>query len=107
MPLKKKRKILVDEFVVRLKDKQTLIMNDLQLLEVSNVKFVQQNNLQMRYIYDIVESILGCNITLSRMPKGKDSSDEDTQWRKVSTVEGIIGVYLIDCDYKGDQTHFY
>src|SRR5438045_8612215 len=79
MPPPKKRKVLVDEFIVRLKDKQKLLLNDSRLLEVSNLKFVRQNGSQMRYIYDIIGGILGCDVTLSRMPDGRDSDDEDTR----------------------------
>jgi hypothetical protein len=107
MPPKKKRKVLVDEFIVRLKDKQKLLLNDSRLLEVSNVNFVRQNGSQMRYVYDIVEGILGCDVILSRMPDGQDSDDDDVRWRKVSNDEGILGgVYLIECDYEGIKLNF-
>lgn len=42
----------------------------------------------MRYIYDIVADILGCEVTLLRMPDGQDSDDEDTRH---AVEEGLKG----------------
>ena len=94
---RKKRKIRGDELIVRLKSRQDLMSNDSRLLEVS--KWVQQNGLQMGYIYDILSGILDREIILLHMPDGQNSRDEDIGWKKVSRDEGIsFGVYLIDCD---------
>ena len=107
MPAKKKPKVRVDEFNINFCWSFYQLMNNSRILEVSNVRFIQQNGSQMRYIYDIVEGILGCDVILSRMFDGQDSDDEDTRWKNVSTDEGILRrVYLIDCDYEGIKLKF-
>ena len=61
----------------------------------------------MRYVYDIIQTILGCDVILSRMSDGQDSNDEDTRWRKVLIDEGILGgVYLKDRDYESIKLNF-